>query len=208
MKHPLSAIVFSIALLGLINARAATITYQTRLINEGVNSSDYRTSWNEQTSVTTSQNYSNFDFVWGGNNTFSHLAVNFASKAGSVLFQIAPDAGFGGALYLDGLLLTAKQYDLWWGYDWNNSSQMLASLANLGSGNHILEVFWAENCCNGAGSGRYSIDGGMSWQSLSTTNLDKLAPVPVPAAIWLFGTGLIALVSLRRKTTSTELLKP
>lgn len=204
MKHSISAIVFSFALLGLINAHAATITYQTRIINAGVNSSDYRTSWNAQTFVTTSQNYSNFDFAWGGNNTFSHLAVNYASKAGSVLFQVAPDAGFGGALYLDGLLLTAKQHDLWWGYDWNNSSQMLASLAKLRAGNHILEAFWAENCCNGAGSGRYSLGDGMSWQSLSAINLDKLAPVPVPAAIWLFGTGLIALVSLRRKTTFTE----
>ncbi len=206
MKRQLQPIIFCFALLGFGSANAASITYETRLIDAGVNTSDYKSSWNTQTSSISSQSIDNFNWKWGGNNTFSHLAVNFSSGNASVLFQIAPDAGYGGALYLDGMKLTDKQYDLWWGYDWNNSSQILSSLVSgLTNGNHVLEAFWGEGCCNGAGGGRFSLDGGQSWNDLSTQNLDSLAPVPVPAAVWLFGSGIVGLIGLlRRKSLIAE----
>lgn len=201
MKRPIFPILLSIALLGFGNANAASINYQTRLINAGVNKSDYRASWFAQSSSTSTHSINNFDKMWGGNNTFSHLSVNFSSVNTSILFQIAPDAGYGGALYLDGLKLTDKQHDLWWGYNWNNSSQILSALiSNLGSGHHVLEAFWAEDCCNGSGSGRFSLNGGATWQNLSTQNLEQLAPVPVPAAVWLFGSCVIGFIGMRRKS--------
>ncbi|MBK8814804.1 MAG: CCXG family PEP-CTERM protein [Methylococcaceae bacterium] len=201
MQRSIYPILLSIALLGFGNANAASITYQTRLINAGVNKSDYRASWNAQSSSTSTHAITNFDNMLGGNNTFSHLAVNFSSGNTSILFQIAPDAGYGGALYLDGLKLTDKQYDLWWGNNWGNSSQILSAfVSNLGTGNHVLEAFWAEGCCNGSGSGRFSLNGGATWQNLSTPNLEQLAPVPVPAAVWLFGSGVIGLIGMRRKS--------
>jgi hypothetical protein len=200
MKRQLQSIAFLFALLGLVGVNAATITYQTRNINAGVNNSDYKASWHSQTSGVTTGTLTDFDMIWGGNNTFSHLAVNFSSGLSQLSFQLAVDAGYGGALYLDNVLVAKETKDLWWGYNWNNTSQLLSSYANtLSSGNHVLEAFWAEGCCNGANSGRFSQDGGANWQKLSATNLDALAPVPVPAAVWLFGSALLGLFGWRSK---------
>jgi hypothetical protein len=201
MKRSIYPIFLSLALFGFGNAYSATITFQTRLINAGVNTADYRASWHAQSSSKLTHSINNFDNMWSGNNTFSHLSVNFSSINTSILFQIAPDAGYGGALYLDGLKLTDKQYNLWWGNNWNNSNHLLSAfVSNLGTGHHVLEAFWAEDCCNGSGSGRFSLNGGSTWQNLSTQNLEQLAPVPVPAAVWLFGSGIIGLIGMRRKS--------
>lgn len=200
MKRQMKSIVFLFTLLGLGAVQAATITYEKKDINNGINNSDYKASWNAQTSGVTTEAISDFDMKLGGNNVFSHLVVDFSSNASQLDFQMAVDAGYGGAIYLDNTLIVGKAYDLWWGYDWNNSSQLLsASVNSLSSGNHILEVFWAEGCCNGANSGRFSLGGGASWQNLSTANLDALAPVPVPAAVWLFGSGIAGLMGFNRK---------
>ncbi len=201
MKRPLIVLLISLTFTGLDTVFAASINYQTRLINTVVDRTNYKSAWNAQSSVKTARTLNNFDLVWGGNNTFSHLTVDFSTRNTSVFFQIAPDAGFGGALYLDGVKLTEKQNNLWWNYNWNNSASILgASIANLSAGHHTLEAFWAENCCNGGGSGRFSLDNGSTWQSLSTANLNKLAPVPVPSAILLFGTGMIWVFYMRRKS--------
>jgi hypothetical protein len=200
MKRQMKTIVLLSALLGLGSVQAATITYETREINAGVNSADYKASWYAQTSAITSANITDFNLIWGGNNTFSHLIVDFSSDASQLLFQLGVDAGYGGALYLNRSLIAKNPNDLWWNYSWTNNGQLLFSYTNaISAGNYILESFWAEDCCNGANSGRLSLDGGTSWQALSTTNLNALAPVPVPAAVWLFGSGIAGLMGFSRK---------
>lgn len=200
MYRKLKPLVFLFALMGFGAVQAASITYQTRDINAGVDNSDYKASWNAQTSATTTGVISDFNMIWGGNNTFSHLAVNFSSGVSQMAFQLGTDAGYGGALYLDKVLVAKETSDLWWGYDFNNTTQLLSSSANaLTSGNHILEAFWAEGCCNGANGGRFSLDGGANWQSLSVGNLNTLAPVPVPAAVWLFGSAFAGLMGRRKQ---------
>lgn len=183
------------------NAAASIVTYEKRSITND-NYSDYKAGWASQGSAINSAQFGNFNGLLGGNRTYSHLKVDFSiggSVAGSsLLFEIAPDAGYGGALYLDNVLITANHTDLWWGGNWNNISELLiGGLANTGIGNHVLEAYWAEGCCNGGQSGRFNVNG-QGWQSLSVANLDRLA-VPEPGTFALLGVALLGLGTTYRK---------
>lgn len=190
---PISA--FGALVLAANVAQAALITYETRQITSGVNSSDYRASWAAQSSAITSTSVANLNGTVPGNNSFVHVRIEFiVNPVANLSFQIAPDAGYGGALYLNGSRIEHEVTDLWWGYNFAASSELLQS----GNGNYpvssyVLEGFWAENCCNGQQGGRFSVNGG-AWQDLSVANLDALnnpAAVPEPGTLALFGLGLM-----------------
>ncbi|MEQ1560084.1 MAG: CCXG family PEP-CTERM protein [Methyloglobulus sp.] len=175
------------------NAIAATATinstaYQTRAIDTVLDNTDYMASWNAQTSTVTSQDLADFNGVsspWSASGEFSHLKVNFTTGIKTnTSFLLAPDAGFGGAIYVDGNLIASNTADLWWGFDWNNTSQILAGMVNnLKAGDHTFEGYWAETCCNG----------GQGLQIVAT------AATPVPAAAWLFGSAIVTLAGVRSR---------
>lgn len=177
MKH-LQAIAFCAALLGIGAAHASTINYSN---SKGVN-----------------QNITNFDHVYSGNYTDSVLTVDF-SRGGKLGFQFGLDAGKGATVLLDGNTVFSSSSDIWWSYNWNHSQVITQMFQGLSSGAHTLTVLWGEDCCNGYNSGRITVNGGKTWSTLSTANLDSLTQVPVPAAVWLFGSGLAGLMGLRRK---------
>lgn len=183
-----------------IAAQAALITYEVRGISNA-SFGDYRAGWSAQGSSIASTTPGNFSGLVGANNSYDHLRVDFtvgsAVAGGALAFQLAPDAAYGGALYFDGVLLGANATDLWWGGNWNALSELLVgSVTNLSAGNHTLDAYWAEGCCNGGQAGRFSVNGG-AWQSLSVANLDRLA-VPEPGSLALFGLGIAGLMAGRR----------
>ena len=102
------------------------------------------------------------------------LAVNFtvsSCDAGLWSFRLGPDFGRGGAIFVDGVRLADSTADLWWGFDWNETSQLLVvSDASLAAGSHQAEVFGFEDCCAGAMSLEYQV-GDTGWQAVSLTNL-------------------------------------
>ncbi len=191
------------ALLSATAAQASVIEYSTRDIVAGVSTSDYRASYNAQTSAVTTQNLAAFTSVSGGNNKFSYLSINFtvsgAYAASTFAFQIAPDAGFGGALYLDGLLVDVDTSDLWWGLNWASISELLTVSGRTSFvGVHTLEAYWAEGCCAGPQSARFSTDNGATYQAMTVANLDRLA-VPEPGTLAIVGLGLAAAGAFRRR---------
>lgn len=183
------------------NAIAATITYETRSIDQGLaDLPDYRTAWNAQTSAITTQNLADFNgaVIPGGvPGGFSHLHVEFTT-IGTWIFQLAPDAGLGGALYFNNSAgpQDIDGSDLWWAGNWGNTTELLSSSAF--GGPNFFDAYWAEACCNGPQGGRFSVDGGQTWLDLTVANLEAAA-VPLPAAVWLLGAGLLALVGLARR---------
>jgi hypothetical protein len=201
--NTIAAITFGLLSTGLVNqASAASIKLDTRSITTSVNNTDYQSSWFAQSSAIASNALSDVNGAVGGNQTFSHLTIDFSTLAGNWGFQIAPDAGFGGALYLDGQLIDKKTADLWWGGSWSDPTQILSSTSNvLVAGAHVFEAYWAEACCNGSIGGRFSannVRGQNQWESLTTANLNKYA-IPSPDAIWLIALGLLTIPLIKKK---------
>ena len=190
--------------------QASSITLETRAITntavlpsyQGAPGINYQTGWQAQTSTISSSNLSAVNNVYAGNGSFTHLSVQFSlgSAGGALQFQLAPDAGYGGALYLDGQLLDQDSTDLWWGMNWNSTAELLTGSANLSSGTHLLEAYWSEGCCNGASAGRFNLNN-TGWQELSVANLNALpaATVPLPGVLPLLGLGLVGMTFVRRR---------
>jgi hypothetical protein len=202
---------FVLVVISLVSstAMAATTTYETRAVNNGVNNADYKASWDAQTSAITTQVLADFnDSVVPGNVSggFSHLKIDFNTQnAGSEWgFRLAPDAGLGGAIYLDGIQIGKDTSDLWWGGNWNNASEIFSQInLSVAAGNHSFEGYWAENCCNGKQGVQYTLNNGQVWQT--TSDLASPAAVPVPATLWLFGSGLMGLMGYSRRKQGQSL---
>ena len=109
-----------LSLAGIVNANAAIITYEDRIANNTVSNTDYQASWNAQTSAISTRVLGDFtgvtlDSGLGYSYTpnqagFSYLNVSFsvATAGSNWAFQLAPDAGYGGALYLTARCLTPR----------------------------------------------------------------------------------------------------
>ncbi len=189
------------------SAMAGFITYETRHTTSPINRADYQASWGVQEAAITTSDLSQFVNVRApGSHRHSHLRVEFDLDALSAMkdwvFQFAVDAGHGGGLYLNGQLTDASATDLWWGYNWNRTDEILsAASSSLITGTNVIDLYWAEACCNGGQSGRFSVNGGQDWMNLSVANLDRMA-VPEPSMLALLGVGVAGIGFARRKRIS------
>jgi hypothetical protein len=189
------------------NASSAIITYENRYSDSGVNKSDYQASWNNQGSEIHSRELDSFTGLKAkGSNRHqhSHLSISFdvsENNAGQDWwFQFSPDAGHGGEILFDGNLVERDSSNLWWGGKWKRTDELLeAVLSDLDAGTHTIDLFWAENCCNGRQAGRFSVNQGTSWHALSTQNLEAVG-VPEPGSFALLALGIAGLLFTRRQS--------
>jgi hypothetical protein len=203
-KYPIAAVKSALVVATAIastSAMATFITYESRYTDNGVNRHDHRASWEMQTSAITMQQLSDFSRTPApGSHHHSRLRVEFdAGHLANWRFQFAPDAGFGATLYVNDMLVDSNSQDMWWGYNWNRAHEILDSLgAEFTPGANVLDLYWAENCCNGGQSGRFSTNGGQDWMTLSVANLERAA-VPEPGMLALMGTGVFGIALARRR---------
>jgi len=181
------------------SASASVMTLETRGITGAIDDTDFITSWNNQTSVINTSSLTDFNMYQSGNNSINHLSVDFSLlTSGNLVFQAGLDAGYGAAFYLDDALVENRTDNLWWGYNWNHSDVMTSLSNSLSSGNHTLDLYWAENCCNGASSLRYSTDNGSNWQSMASANDPVAQAVSEPGSLLLLSLGLIGVGTSRK----------
>ncbi len=186
------------------SAMAGFITYDTRSTTSAINRADYQASWGLQESGVTSRSLNRFHNTRApGSHRHSRLRVEFdvdeAATYKDWVFQFAVDAGYGGAIYLNGELAQARTSDLWWGYRWHRTGELLTATSSmLAIGTNVIDLYWAEACCNGRQSGRFSVNGGQNWMTLSLNNLERMA-VPEPGMLTLLGIGIAGIGFARRK---------
>lgn len=93
------------------------------------------------------------------------------AEAGVWEFRYGADFGRGGGLYVDDIALDEKwNSDLWWAYDWSNTSQILQGSINLTAGFHSIRILGFEGCCDGGLTVEFKRPGG-SFQAMSLSNI-------------------------------------
>jgi hypothetical protein len=120
-----------------------------------------------------------------------------AAQAGLWSFRTGVDFDRGGAIFLDGVALDFRNNNMWWGGNYNASTQFLAGSRNLAAGNHTLTIFGLEGCCDGGEQAQFRIGSGQFTTFASTDGL-RAVPEPVTMASVGLGLGLLGL-SRRRK---------
>ena len=149
----------------------------------------------------------------GTNNDYATLITTtfIAGVTGTYEFQVGTDWGRGGgaqAVHVgSGTVLdsTVTTDDIWWGNNWGNPD-VFSTVLNLTAG-ETYSLGWVgfEDCCGGAASFRFSIDGSAP-QILNSTNFlpfEQPSPVPEPGAALLVGLGLAWLSVLARTGKKT-----
>jgi hypothetical protein len=134
-------------------------------------------------------------------NIATEYTVDFyvsAAKAGVFNFRVGPDFGFGGAVFLDNTQVALITKDMWWSNSYANNTQSFLFASNLAEGQHILEVYGLENCCDGSAQGQFKGPQATSFTTFGKTD-GLTRAVPEPASIALLGLGFLGLAVSRKK---------
>ena len=88
---------------------------------------------------------------------------------------------------------------MWWNGSYASSAQIFDFTTNLSAGNHVLQVYGFEACCDGATQAQFRLPGSTAWTTFAAA--DGINPVPEPAAPYFLLPGLAAvcLYARRRK---------
>ncbi len=215
MKNTLkiSATALALALAG--GAHASNITVQTGFSGAGPQGS--ATAYQSVVDATVStpspgygtatpavyDNISNHGLFGSSNSNIAFKStVNFgvsSANAGTWEIRSGVDFGGGGAIFVDGLAYDFKSNDMWWNGSYSNPSQYFDITLNLSAGNHTLNLYGLEGCCDGNQQAQFKIGNG-NFTTFSTS--DTLAPVPEPEtfAMLLAGLGLVGFATRRKST--------
>ena len=156
------------------------------------------------TNISVYDNISNHSLFSGG--SYTDIAfkstIDFhvsSANAGAWDFRAGVDFGYGGAMYLDGVAYDFKTNDMWWNGSYSDSSQYLSiNSLNLIAGNHTLNLYGFEGCCDGYQQAQFSY-GGSGFTTFASNDVLSAVPEPETYAMFLVGLGLLGFAARRRK---------
>jgi len=195
-KH-IKAVLLTLTL-ACTSANATLITHESRSIAGGFSSTDLLDSWNALSNTITSKEVTSFVNVRPGNNKLNILTLDFNTNyADTWTFEAGLDAGLGAEFYLNGNLISSTYRDLWWSNNWNSRNVFAVNDLMINEGKNTIQIVWAEGCCNGGNSIRFTDFRGEA--TLLTTDSLRAASVPEPQTIALLGAALLGLRLRSRK---------
>jgi len=206
-----TALVTSLALAGA--AHASDITYEAASSTTGAQASaaDYRTvvdqamlSGGQSASIALFDNISSNGVFGGG--VFDHAVratIDFgvsSANAGDWSFRAGVDFGLGGAVFLDGVALAYNSNDMWWAGSYADASQSFQfSGLQLAAGNHTLQLYGLEHCCDGGQQVQFGFNDGPFQTFGANDGLTPAVPEPETYALMLGGLGALVFMARRRR---------
>jgi hypothetical protein len=89
-------------------------------------------------------------------------------------FQTPTDFSNGGINMLDGTIINKYTEDTW---TEGTPSTKLDFTVTLSKGNHVIEYYGSQACCDGTTAWKFQVNGG-EWLDLTIDNLDNYMIVP------------------------------
>jgi hypothetical protein len=92
------------------------------------------------------------------------------------MFKTPSDFGFGGVSILDGKIMKQETKDIWAG----GKSTQLDFTTTLSQGNHVLEIYGAEGCCDGTTKWQFAVvmNGKQSqWYEWTVVNFNRFIKI-------------------------------
>lgn len=99
------------------------------------------------------------------------------ANSGSWCFRLGADLGGGGAMFVDGAPMTMSSSDLWWDNSWGRTADILQGCKHLSAGEHDIEIYGWEGCCDGAQTLQFKA-AGSNFKVWSPQNLPIFVPAP------------------------------
>lgn len=143
----------------------------------------------------TSQFGSNRNFAW---ETIVNFGVS-AAQAGTWTFRSGVDFDYGGTMYVDNVAIALNANNMWWAGSYSDASQYLMGSLNLAAGNHTLQIYGIEGCCDAFQQAQFKAPNTASFVSFSS--IDGLNVVPEPGMLASMALGLGLIAALRRRRT-------
>lgn len=197
MTKFITTVVIFISLAVSQTVHAGLISFDIKSLRGESLTNDLHASWLSNSNEIRSRELDNFEQVDIGRHSIAHLSISFDLATQSTWsFDFGLDAGYGAELFVDGNLVVDRTDDLWWRRNWQHSDVFSLTAYDFTKGSHTLDVYFAENCCDGLSTVRMTNHSTQEISMLTSSAL-QAASIPEPATAILFGLGALGLL-LRR----------
>jgi hypothetical protein len=162
---------------GPMNSKPDAATFEAA-VNAAVNTAASGYCSKELTSV---DRYNNAITCGGGNTNIAYkFEIMFmVDVPGQWEFDFNVDFGWGGVVTFDGVRAPEGYHsgDHWWSHNLDRALP-LDFIHDFSTGLHMMEVYGAEGCCDGASNIRFKKPHDTEWQHLSLAALKEKVEVP------------------------------